>query len=1478
MGTYVDYVVNSKEKRKEFSLLFRDIAGEENIKLMAPIVESKVSGMLLKNVEAEMKEKDGDLLLTKRVLANTMMYYFKTGTEFGYDIQSIANKEDRDGKVLMQEMFEEELSKILEFHSSVEYGSNSLMDAWYNAFEKFVNIKNNLIPTYRALFESGYALNKPYGLLCYNHRAGGGDAVRLIPEEGETVLKKDFVGDTLWGRVYSDIQDKVQFVESDSRTQDTVYEDLLNGYHNGKELMYFPYFLLQIAYGCNAFNVSSTSKADDDDDEEDDYYHPYSKATTWTGYKSDSGYIEGYEDRLVVMLESVYKNILYKFLMETYVNNGLEVKSQAVDVQNTVKDFIDYATGCLKVCYLVPENVVVRSNGKDEVALRRLRFVNVGTPYTTDDFTNSILAVQSGVLGTEGNYLAPREDVLNANLKIVEFVYEGNRTLANALPLFAFKALDTLKRQGDVKKLPSWDNIILGKAADGSILSSKTSSIKLSNKIAHFLIAGSRSGKGVMTMNLLASAVQSGRPIFYLDGKPDVAAMLCFLANGMFAVNGGTYSKDDAVYKGGSELQFNGVVGKSCPEAISIFGTDFSSWYGSSGTFGDLVYLRTCMLLVSIVSCYYNGKKLADSDSIIVVIDEITETFRKLQPFFTRLETNVPPMKSKYTEFAGKKDGKGQADIDTNYSDVNMYSLAFLDSFYQTVKGMNEINGRGRHNELIPNIDMFVLGQTLNTQKAIADAYVEVPRKGELGIKKGGTGSAYAPGINILESLIELGEDGPTDLFLGANDKADYLAVDDASSKAHGKTDFTARQFGYFENLSYLDPVRSIINSADTSKVKKEACTLASKGTYFKPYLILKEGTEGSMPVNQMLGFLGNAGISADEVISDNEGKTEDGKGTGYFDERIGFREYIISLANGDESILDRLNKSGELMQWLVERMNYKGTWLEFITDFRPEWMFTLEDVKIAMDGGKTNLGDPSKMPILAEWYGIRPERFQGMGSKLAENGASASEYQAAGYQPDEPTAETVFSNADGIEEGLMNGSVGFGGGEPEEELDLSSAEDYDFGFSQEGEVEEVEEVKDDSYENASFDEMPEGATMDLEEEIVQASTNTVTEARESTEAYIENKNREAEVIANESKIIEKGLDDNYLGTQEFQNLSEGISVSFGIPREWAELIAKAEIQKMKSAGKVAEAGETGTDVVSKITQPLRANEICNGKPQFVQGEMVNRNPVDMPYKSMKGTFTDKDLGSDVSKMTWGNEETDVLNMEEIIDVITSGIVKALGSLDRIQSIGVCNESIVVNGALCNMDFGIPLDSVPFDLKSSIKNKKYARLFCWKVLYACPNLAKIECDSPQFFYNEISYELGFSGSSNNTAEMSRFFKAIPSLKVLVLGKKVLTPHDCESTWGYVSGVGRTQKTLTYSWDKSLDNWNTKRLAKRVKYLENDKISNGKKIMYCFGSYILVGSTSHVMRGMLKGINLVRGASAEKRNMANARRVADRYAE
>ena len=104
---------------------------------------------------------------------------------------------------------------------------------------------------------------------------------------------------------------------------------------------------------------------------------------------------------------------------------------------------------------------------------------------------------------------------------VIDIQHKFKPAIVNAEPLFAYKALDSVKNSG---KEVRWEKVILGRRDDDSILSAG-SEINFRTNFFHWIIAGSRSGKGVMTLNLLAAAISSGKPVFYLDNKPDMASM-----------------------------------------------------------------------------------------------------------------------------------------------------------------------------------------------------------------------------------------------------------------------------------------------------------------------------------------------------------------------------------------------------------------------------------------------------------------------------------------------------------------------------------------------------------------------------------------------------------------------------------------------------------------------------------------------------------------------------------------------------------------------------------------------------------------------------------------------------------------------------------------------------------------------------------------------------------------------------------------
>ncbi len=71
--------------------------------------------------------------------------------------------------------------------------------------------------------------------------------------------------------------------------------------------------------------------------------------------------------------------------------------------------------------------------------------------------------------------------------------------------------------------IPTWDNVILGRDENGDLIYKNLypKEDADSTEYVYAIYGGAGSGKGNMTLNLLAAAICSGLRIFYTDGKPD---------------------------------------------------------------------------------------------------------------------------------------------------------------------------------------------------------------------------------------------------------------------------------------------------------------------------------------------------------------------------------------------------------------------------------------------------------------------------------------------------------------------------------------------------------------------------------------------------------------------------------------------------------------------------------------------------------------------------------------------------------------------------------------------------------------------------------------------------------------------------------------------------------------------------------------------------------------------------------------------
>ncbi len=181
---------------------------------------------------------------------------------------------------------------------------------------------------------------------------------------------------------------------------------------------------------------------------------------------------------------------------------------------------------------------------------------------------------------------------------VLEVILVFNKAAFNGRPLFAYEAVQDLNRRG---RKPSIKELILGQDTSGKIM---TVNMDRQNSCITLVGAGQRSGKGVLTLNLLGTTLASGCPLIYLDGKPDMAKVLWHLGNkhGIKPASWDIYDNN------------GNAIGNGAPEVIIR---------ETSGVFGVLMYLKALQLMMVAAHLQATkGMKLGNGKRPFFIFDE----------------------------------------------------------------------------------------------------------------------------------------------------------------------------------------------------------------------------------------------------------------------------------------------------------------------------------------------------------------------------------------------------------------------------------------------------------------------------------------------------------------------------------------------------------------------------------------------------------------------------------------------------------------------------------------------------------------------------------------------------------------------------------------------------------------------------------------------------------------------------------------
>lgn len=173
------------------------------------------------------------------------------------------------------------------------------------------------------------------------------------------------------------------------------------------------------------------------------------------------------------------------------------------------------------------------SESKKDVVLKLK--ICIGSNNVGEVFSKSRLeiAIKNGLICNP--YTKVSNWVLDESKQVLTVTFMMDEKRYNSFPYFALNILDSLKKGGKL----DWSRVVIGRDERDKMF---TLNLKANTNRILTIIAGSRSGKGVLTLMLESMARAIGITTFYLDYKPDMSKtyydMAKMLGSEVFAFDG----------------------------------------------------------------------------------------------------------------------------------------------------------------------------------------------------------------------------------------------------------------------------------------------------------------------------------------------------------------------------------------------------------------------------------------------------------------------------------------------------------------------------------------------------------------------------------------------------------------------------------------------------------------------------------------------------------------------------------------------------------------------------------------------------------------------------------------------------------------------------------------------------------------------------------------------------------------------------
>jgi hypothetical protein len=285
--------------------------------------------------------------------------------------------------------------------------------------------------------------------------------------------------------------------------------------------------------------------------------------------------------------------------------------------------------------------------------------------------SKTIFATSTGMVLSETN------DSLN--IRSLLYVFDEN-AYKNEI-LFSYKAYEKLINSG---LQPSAKNVVVGRGLNGEDI---TENFDDEGNILIGIIAGSRSGKGVVTLNILASLYADDCPVFYLDFKPDMSATLWDMEK---SLNARGHNAKIFAIDSKANLRKDGVT----PVRQFPYGLNAPSGLGlETSHFALMPYLKTMQFACMLAKLRATGV-LPSKSKMVFVLDEAQKLNKTYASALEKLQKVLVRTKP-----------KGADAPSAEYSYAEKYLDVFMDGLTNGIGVLRDTDGgSGR-------VSILLLGQ-----------------------------------------------------------------------------------------------------------------------------------------------------------------------------------------------------------------------------------------------------------------------------------------------------------------------------------------------------------------------------------------------------------------------------------------------------------------------------------------------------------------------------------------------------------------------------------------------------------------------------------------------------------------------------------------------------------------------------------------------------------------------------------------------